>query len=161
MTEPVRHRYRINFEDRPAVPLPESRLQLRRAVRDDRDALAELMLDAYLGTIDYEGEGIDEALAEVDSYLADEPMLDSSWVAGEGATLASAILVSPYDENQPIVGYVMTRAAAKGQGLAGILLERSISDLSRQGWSRLDAFITDGNVPSERLFLRAGATRVG
>jgi hypothetical protein len=32
--------------------------------------LAELMLDAYRNTIDYEGEGIAEALAEVEDYFS-------------------------------------------------------------------------------------------
>jgi hypothetical protein len=125
----------------------------------DQDRLAELMLDAYIGTIDYEGEGIEEAQAEVGDYLAQDPLLGSSWVAEDGDLLVAAVLVSR-GEDGPLVGYVMTRASAKGRGLAGFLLEKSIVSLREQGWDSVDAFITSGNMPSELLFARVGANRL-
>jgi L-amino acid N-acyltransferase YncA len=54
----------------------------------------------------------------------------------------------------------MTRAAAKRHGVAAILLERCLQSLGDQGWETVDAFITSGNTASERLFARAGATRI-
>jgi hypothetical protein len=156
---PERHRYRISLVARPARSLPEPPFLIRHPVPDDRDRLAELMLDSYIGTIDYDGEGIEEAQAEADGYLTGEPMLDCSWVVEDGHLLLAAVLVSLW-EKRPLVGYVMTRAAAKGQGVAGLLLEKSITELKSRGWQSVDAFITSGNTPSERLFARAGATRV-
>jgi hypothetical protein len=117
------------------------------------------MLDSYIGTIDYDGEGIEEAQAEVDGFLKSEPILDCSWVVEDGHLLLAASLISLW-ERQPLVGYVMTRATAKGQGVAGSLLEKSIADLQARGWESVDAFITSGNTPSERLFVAAGAVRV-
>lgn len=118
------------------------------------------MLDAYIGTIDYEGEGIDEAQAEITDYLDGEPLLDSSWVLEDGELLLAAILISKYDDG-PLVGYVMTRGAAKGHHVAATLLERSLQRLGDEGWESVDAFITAGNTPSERLFASAGAVEVG
>jgi hypothetical protein len=133
---------------------------MRHPDRGDRERLAELMLDAYIGTIDYEGEGIDEAQAEITDYLDGEPLLGSSWVLEDGELLLAAILISKYDDG-PLVGYVMTRGAAKGHHVAATLLERSLQRLGDEGWESVDAFITAGNTPSERLFASAGAVEVG
>ena len=117
------------------------------------------MLDSYIGTIDYEGEGIEEAQAEVMDYLGAGPNLEGSWVVEDGDLLLAAALISTLEEG-PLVGYVMTRAAAKGQGVAATLLEKCIQSLTEQGWEKVDAFITSGNTASERLFARAGAKRI-
>jgi hypothetical protein len=159
VTDAIRHRYRITTSGRTSrFPLDLPYL-LRHPNLDDRDALAELMLDAYRDTIDYEGEGIDGAKAEIDDYLARKPMLESSWVVEDRFSMVAAILVASF-EDRPLVSYVMTRAAAKGQGLATLLLAKSQSDLHDQGWSSVDAFVTAGNTPSERLFARAGGRLV-
>ena len=41
----------------------------------DTEALAGLMLDAYVGTIDYEGENLEDARAEIEEYLTTDPIL--------------------------------------------------------------------------------------
>lgn len=117
------------------------------------------MLDSYLGTVDYEGEGIEEAKAEVADYMASSPMLESSWVVEDGQLLLAAILINSW-QGRPLVGYVMTRASAKSQGVAALLLEMSIQSLEEAGFDTVDGFITAGNAPSERLFASAGATRL-
>ncbi|HEY7469838.1 MAG TPA: GNAT family N-acetyltransferase [Acidimicrobiia bacterium] len=155
----ARRHYRIALTGRSARRLSEPPFLIRHPRSDDRDRLAELMLDSYIGTIDYEGEGIDEAEAEIDDYLAGSPMLGCSWVAEDAELLLAAVLVSQWDE-RPLFGYVMTRAAAKGHGVAATLVEKSIDSLRAEGWETVDAFITSGNTPSERLFARAGARLV-
>jgi hypothetical protein len=132
---------------------------MRHPDRDDRDRLAELMLDSYIGTIDYEGEGIDEAQAEVTDYLDGDPFLSASWVLEDGVLLLAAILVSRW-EDKPLIGYVMTRGTAKGNQVAATLLEKSLRTLGDEGWKSVDAFITEGNTPSERLFASAGAVKL-
>ncbi|MGA7272847.1 MAG: hypothetical protein WB239_17380, partial [Acidimicrobiia bacterium] len=42
---------------------------IRPVTHDDLDGLATLMLDAYVGRIDYEDENLDDAIDEVRSYL--------------------------------------------------------------------------------------------
>ena len=69
---PVRHEYRLDL----AVANPRADLHapvgmfVRAVSPGDLLKLAELMLDAYRNTIDYEGEGIAEALAEVADYFS-------------------------------------------------------------------------------------------
>ena len=42
----------------------------------DQQLLAGLMLDSYRGTIDYDGETIEDAMREVESYFSRQ---DSGW----------------------------------------------------------------------------------
>jgi GNAT superfamily N-acetyltransferase len=120
---------------------------VRQPHPDDLEALAELMLSAYRGTIDDDGETLEDAIREVRSFFDGAPLLEASLVAEDRAGLRSACLVSRYD-GSPLVAYVMTRPGSKGRGHAGRLL-------------RVLAAITDGNTPSERLFRRLGFTRIG
>lgn len=124
----------------------------RRPTKDDHESLASLMLDAYIGTIDYDGETIDDANQEVGSYFSGKPLLECSNLYFDQGILVSACLVAIYDDPRtPFVSYVMTRAKDKRTGLARRLLEASVCDLDRAGYKQVLAWITDGNEPSERL----------
>jgi GNAT superfamily N-acetyltransferase len=105
-------------------------LPVRPPTTADRHALAELMLDAYVGTIDYEGETIVEARAEVDLwYASPERLLERSLVAVEADAIVSAVLLSRIEET-PFVAYLYTDPAWKGRGL-GESLMRSAMGLAR------------------------------
>ena len=61
------------------------------------ESMAVLMISAHEGTIDYDGESLQAAAAEVQSYLKAgevQPLLECSWLFFLGGTLASACLVS-------------------------------------------------------------------
>jgi RimJ/RimL family protein N-acetyltransferase len=118
-------------------------------------ALASLTMDAYVGTIDYNGETEEQAVEEVDGYFTMEAYLDGSVVALFDEVIQSAVLVS-WVLGVPLVEYAMTRVAAKGQGLASALLDISIAAVWDSGAEELRAFITKGNTPSEKVFERAG-----
>ena len=138
--------------DDPAVRRPES---------DDAEALAMLMLDAYLHTIDYEGETIVEAREEVGRYFGGTPLLECSWLRLDGDAAVSALLVSHWsDRSCPIVSYVMTASAWKGKGLASDLLARTLASVGASGFAELRAVVTEGNVASEAVFAKAGFRRV-
>ena len=127
--------------------------------------LAELMLDAYRNTIDYEGEGITEAVAEVEAYFtraAKHPAIaQHSLVLGLQDSIVCACLLEFWEKRRvPFVGFVMCRPAHKRQGLATFALHQAIGRLKRAGYSELRAIITEGNAPSEALFARAGFRRV-
>jgi GNAT superfamily N-acetyltransferase len=153
----IRHEYVVSSDAyRPSGRSVPSPLRVRRPDAADRDALAALMIDAYVGTIDYEGESLGQAVDEVGGYLAGEAMLDLSRVAAaDGAALEAALLMSGFGAD-PIVGYVMTRARSKGQGLASALLDVAAAAAFGAGHAALRAFVTDGNVASETVFKRAG-----
>ncbi len=122
-------------------------------------------MDAYPGTIDFDGtETWDDAWREVNSFFLGElgaPLLECSRLVLMGDEIASACLVGMWAERQrPLLYYVMTAAGYKGQGLAGIALQRALQATAAAGYAEMVAFITEGNTPSEKLCLRAGFERV-
>lgn len=157
----TRNEYRLDLSHYEpfAAKLPPT-FAVRNPSLDDAALLADLMLDAYRDTIDYDGETLADARAEIDRFFSggnDGCMLEHSWLCFEEDSLRSACLVVFWAvRNVPLVHYVMTAAEAKGQGLATVLLHRSLGGLKNAGNESVHAFITLGNIPSERLHLAAG-----
>ena len=156
-----RHQYHLNLTPYTLYPshlFPLSPFLLRNPTPADLPTLAALMIDAYTGTIDYDGETLEDSMGEVQSYLngaSGELLLDCSWLCFDGETLASAILIS-FWEGAPLVAYVMTSAGYKSRGLARALLHKSLTSLKEQGHTQVLAFITEGNTPSEAIFKSIG-----
>ncbi|HYN31589.1 MAG TPA: GNAT family N-acetyltransferase [Ilumatobacteraceae bacterium] len=142
----------------PVDPTPASQVA-RRPLDADRDALARVMLDAYRGTIDDEGEGIDDAIAAVDHSLA-MAVREHSFVLSEGAAVSAfsfVVVVNDLHYIDPIV----VAPERKGQGLGRDMVAQCLRSLADAGVSEVGATITDGNVASERLFMGLGFTRRG
>ena len=142
----------------PAVVRPVTPpLPVRHPMPDDLTTLAELMLDAYRDTVDYEGEGPAEALNEVSSYFdgAASPLLDCSFVAlADGSPVAACLLC--LSAGEPLVAYVYTAAAWKGRGLATALLQQSINAVAAHGYPTVALWVTVGNEPAERVYAKLG-----
>jgi len=164
---PVRHEYALTLSGAqlPAPPRPPEGLAVRGIVADDLRALAELMLDAYRGTIDDEGEGIVEAIAEVEGYFSgaggNPPLLEYSAALVRDDIIESACMIKHWrDRDRPLVGYIVSAHRRKRQGLATVVLAQSIGRLQQAGYRDVRAVITEGNTASERLFQRAGFQRI-
>lgn len=123
---------------------------------DDLHPLAQLMLDAYQGTIDFEDETLEDAVSEVSSYFDGVPLLDHSLQIRSDGRPVSAILVSKND-GDAFIRYVMTDPAHKGRGLATQIANRTLASLQAAGYKRVVLYITDGNKPSKRVFRGLGA----
>ena len=69
---PVRHEYRLILAEATGLAglLVPAGVCVRGVSPADTHHLADLMLDAYRNTLDYEGEGLAEAVAEVESYFS-------------------------------------------------------------------------------------------
>lgn len=137
----------------------------RAASLDDAAMLAELMLDAYRNTIDYEGESITEAISEVDSYFSrssmDPTVASHSLVLVFHDTIVCACLLEFWQKRSvPFVSFVMSRSTHKRQGLATFALQEAIDRLQQAGWAELRTIITENNAASEALFANAGFRRV-
>jgi len=158
--KPNRYRYVLSF---PRSQLPESTaVEFSKPTVSDIPGLAELMLSAYQETIDDDDETHEDAEHEVRSFFRNHPMLDHSIFLTAGNDYTAACLVSYLDnENAPLIAYIMTRRGSKGTGLARSLLETVLMLLEASGHSRVLATISEGNVPSERLFTSCGFERVG
>ena len=126
---------------------------------EDRDGLAQLMLDAYRGSVDDEGETFDEALEAVDFSLAN-CLREHSFVLKEDGIPVAMSLVAVV-RGTHYIDPVAVHASHKRAGLGSRLVQASLASLAQAGVSEIGAAITDGNVPSERLFARLGALRVG
>ena len=156
---PTKLRYEIDLSHLTSVDPPPN-LRVRPISRDDLDGLASLMLDAYMGTIDYEGEDLEDAVQEVRSFLDDpHTLMDRSFAVDDEGAIVSAVLVS-LSAGEPFIGYVMTRASHKNQGLARLVTNTALEKLADDDHERVVFYITDGNAPSEALFDSLGAVRV-
>jgi len=125
----------------------------------DRDVLAQLMLDAYRGTIDDEGETMVEAGEAIDTLLR-LCLREHSFVLKEDGVPIAISFVLTVDDIHYIDPVAVT-ASHKRTGLGRKIVETSLASIAATGVTEMGATITDGNTPSERLFARLGATRVG
>lgn len=156
---PQKLRYEIDLSGLTPVPTLQD-LRVRSISQGDLEDLARLMLDAYVGTIDYEDENLEDAMEEVRSFLDDDlALLDRSYVVDDDGTIASAVLVS-LSEGRPFIGYVMTSASHKNRGLARLVTTTALECLAGDGHETVILYITEGNTPSEELFRSVGAVQV-
>ncbi len=125
----------------------------------DPGALAVLLLDAYRGTIDDEGEGEAEARHAIDDYLGRLLPAYSVVIEEDGQPVAMSFVVVVGGRH--FIDPVATAAGRKGRGLGTEAVLRSLGALARDGVADVGAVITDGNVASERLFRRLEFVRVG
>lgn len=159
---PARYEYGRTLGDDPRAA-DDSFPGMRRPASSDAEGLAELMLDAYRGTIDYDGETLDDSRSEIASYFDESdlpPLPQYSWVLATDEIIAACLVSYWPARDRPLIAYVMTRALAKGQGYAARLVVASLRDLAEAGYAEARAVITEGNTPSERLFARLGFQRV-
>jgi L-amino acid N-acyltransferase YncA len=153
-------RTRSEYRLRPIVAEPSAAHRVtRRVLGTDREVLAALMLDAYRGTIDDEGEDTDDALEAVDSYMSGMAAEHSFVVTEDGSVVAMAF-VSIYDG----IHYVNPIVVASDRKRAGVgrdAVAMILGSLSTAGVAEVGATITDGNTASEGLFLSLGFSRRG
>jgi GNAT superfamily N-acetyltransferase len=136
-----------------------SSARIRGVRADDRDALAALLLDAYRGTVDDEGEGDDEARDAIDEYLGRIVWPHSVVLEERESLIAMSFVVIV--EGRHYIDPVATASDRKGEGIGRAVVLASLRSLADDGIAEVGAVITDGNTPSERLFARLGFVRVG
>ncbi len=158
MAERNKIRYEIDLRSWNSVA-PGTDIAMRTLGPGDRDELAHLILDAYRGTIDYEGETLAEAKAAIDEWLDDAPMFEASFGAQDGESLVSATLLQVLDSN-PFISIVMTHPAHKSKGYGSAAVEATLDMLRSRGYEKVVFFITEGNTASEKLFRNLGAVAV-
>ena len=121
--------------------------------------MAVLILDAYRGTIDDEGESYDEAVAAIEEFFDEAPILDASRVALAAGRPVSALLVCVVS-GSPFIHTVFTDPGHKRAGLARRLVVEALAELRDRGETEIRFGIAEGNVASERLFASLGAVRL-
>ena len=110
------------------------------------------------------GETIEDALKEVESYYSgpsNQCWLQYSWLIFLDNELAGACLVDFWHErNVPLIAYIMTAPRWKGKHLATAALLCSLQKLADKNHTEVRTVITEGNVPSEKIFTRIGFKRL-
>lgn len=124
----------------------------------DAPALGQLMVEAYRGTIDYDGETVEQAIEEVtgmlDSKYGDFMPSSSFLVEAEGQPVAACLIT--FWQEAPLVTVLMTHPSYKGQGLGTFLMRQSINTLYSQGYQDLYLFVTVGNDDARHIYEKLG-----
>jgi ribosomal protein S18 acetylase RimI-like enzyme len=125
---------------------------------DDAPALGTLMLAAYRGTVDDEGESEADAIAEVKRTLAGEygPLLpDCSFVVDDRGRIVGASMVTLF-QSDPFLTFLVVHPDMKRRGIGTSLFTASGNALLAAGYSEVDLFVTEGNVPAVNLYRKLG-----
>lgn len=155
MTAAARRSFmRASLHDR--APVDDAGLRCPTA--GDVAALGALMLRAYEGTIDDEGETLEQAVAEVARTFAGAYGrfdAEHSRLAERAGRIVSATLVTHW-QDRPFVAFTMTDPAFARQGLARLLLQCVMHRLSQDGAHELRLVVTLDNTPALRLYESLG-----
>ena len=117
------------------------------------------MLEAYRGTIDYEGEEIEEAREAIADFFSNAPLLDAVMIALVNGAAASAVLVMSL-HSAPFISYVISHPAHKRNDLAHEVVTAACQGLVDAGENEVRFAITNGNVASEALFGKLRAVQL-
>ena len=133
-----------------------------RPGRERMELYSRLMLDAYSGTIDDEGETLDDARSVVQGLFEGEfGELDVAATAefvDENALVAATFVTVHH--GRPLVAFSMTSPGHVRRGLARRGLRHAIGELARAGWHEVTLVVTEGNEPAETLYVSEGFSRV-
>jgi ribosomal protein S18 acetylase RimI-like enzyme len=124
----------------------------------DAAAIAELMLAAYRGTIDDEGETPQETLEVVRQMFAGEfgvMLWNISEVTERDGRVVAATICTVW-EGRPFVAFSVTAPEYKGRGLARAGLARAINRMAAAGDPLVRLVVTRGNTAAERLYASLG-----
>jgi ribosomal protein S18 acetylase RimI-like enzyme len=135
-----------------------SQWPLGRIAVSDVAALGTLMLSAYRGTVDDEGETLEEATAEVERTLAGDygPFLaDCSFRANDGRSIVGACMVTLW-ERHPLVAHIVVHPDAQRKGIGTVLLTATGNALLAVGYSELELLVTEGNESAVNLYRKVG-----
>ena len=124
----------------------------------DAAALSALLLEAYRGTLDDEGETPEDArriVREIFAGAAGPMMWSVSEVTEREGRIVAAALVTLW-QDLPLLAQVVTAPAWQGQGLARAGVQRVMNRLAAGDETRLRLVVTQGNVRAEALYESLG-----
>ena len=132
----------------------------RKIEKNDKHSLGKLMFESYQGTIDSEGETLEETFKEVQVTFDGKYghfLEDCSFAYEHDGRLLSASVVTWFEKNDlPLLTCLMTHPKFKKQGIANFLLKQSVNALQNLGYEYLHLYVTSGNVPALRLYEKMG-----
>ena len=137
-----------------ADPTAESRV----LTDDDLPGLAQIFIDAYAGSVDDDGESLDDARTEIGALLQGahgEPRRES-WRGifdDDGPPLA-VILCTTW-KGMPFIPYVITQPSYRERGFATSLIREFAAQVAEQGGTAIGLTVTRTN-PAMHLYEELG-----
>jgi ribosomal protein S18 acetylase RimI-like enzyme len=137
-------------------------LNLRLLQETDGKLLGELMYASYLGTVDYEGETLEETIAEAEATLGGKygaVFFNASYIAFQKDDQTSAIgvtVVSDFEKTGPLLAFSLTLPAFQKRGIAALLIKISSDSLNKMALPKISLVVTSSNQPAMSLYRKLG-----
>jgi GNAT superfamily N-acetyltransferase len=131
---------------------------VRNLEAGDGRALGQLFFDAYKGTVDDEGQTLEQAVEEAEATFAGRygPVIwRASYVVLDKSKIISTSVVTDYKEI-PLVAFAATLPSYQGQGLARLTMKKSIEALAELGRHEVRLVVTETNTRALSLYERLG-----
>ncbi len=149
---------RLHLRWKGELPPATSIHDVRKLTEGDTPQLAELMIAAYRGTIDYEGEtdaDAEQEIARTFSGAYGPLVTESSLGVWIDQSLQSAVIVSRF-EDEPFFVFCMTKYEAKQKGYCRTLMLQSLAALLESGSKTAHLYVTAANEPAVNLYKKLG-----
>lgn len=133
---------------------------IRHPVPADAEAFGALLLDAYHGTADYEGEDLAASIEAARSFMSGEdftPLWDACFAQMDDERMMAVSFVADF-EDMPLLVVTATEKAVKRTGLASQLIELSLDALHHMGKPTLRLWVTCSNTPAVKAYRKLGFT---
>lgn len=133
---------------------------LRILDKSDAKALGDLLFYAYRGTVDDQGETIDDALIEAKNTLDGFYGLviwPASFVIERNGELLAGLVVTAWPrENDYLLAFSVTRPEYREQGFATELIRLSQKELFRMEGRKLALFVNERNYKAISIYRKCG-----
>ena len=138
---------------------PSSDFDIRPVDKDLIREIAEVMLEAYMDTPDYEGETLNDTIKEISmvfrGYYGDF-LEDASFMGfDEDGRIASCLFVCNFKKEATLT-YLFTRKDQLEKGYATELIQAAENALQEAGFDRIALFVSKENKPALNLYLHLG-----
>lgn len=131
---------------------------LRPLAEADHAALASLLFDAYLGTVDQEEDTLEQAQIEIHKTVAGDHgvfLPACCRVVERSGALLSAALLTRF-RGRPFIAFVITSPAHKSRGLARACVVAAMGALQAMGEQEVHLVVTLANAPAMHLYQSLG-----
>jgi GNAT superfamily N-acetyltransferase len=132
----------------------------RNITHSDYQSLGKLMLEAYKGTIDYDGESLEDSIGEIKGTLEGKYghlSGPASYVIEENGVSAAAVIFTINEkENLPLLTFAMTHPKFKNRGMSKFLIQKSLNSLIELGYKKCFLVVTEGNQPAQSMYEKMG-----
>ena len=146
----------LRAQESPAIPAGWS---INEVLSTPIEASAQLLVDAYIGTTDWE-DGDDDTVAAAElgkavsgAYGEFLPAASLSLVDAEARPVCQ--IVCCLEDGEPLILFMYTGRTHKGNGYAAFLIGECAARLHAQGFESVALYVTDVN-PARRLYERLG-----